>query len=52
MPAMSSTPISVTVCEDTLTSMISKHTLDKARKAKVHLENYYRFDQIVRTNSF
>jgi len=41
MPAMSSTPISVPVCEDSLTCMISKHTLDKARKAKVHLENYY-----------
>eukprot|EP00092_Neocalanus_flemingeri_P020024 GFUD01021684.1.p1 GENE.GFUD01021684.1~~GFUD01021684.1.p1 ORF type:complete len:476 (-),score=105.51 GFUD01021684.1:132-1559(-) len=41
MPAMSSAPISVPVCEDSLTCMISRHTLDKARKAKAHLENYY-----------
>jgi len=42
MPAMSSMNLTVpTTCEDSLTSSFSRHTLDKARKAKAHLENYY-----------
>ena len=44
MPAMSSSNLSVpTTCEDSLTCMFSRHTLDKARKAKAHLENYYKY---------
>jgi len=42
MPAMSSAPNSVPDCKDTLIEGISKHTLDKSRKAKAHLENYYK----------
>jgi len=41
MPAMSSSNLTVPLCETSLACTFSKHTMEKAQKAKAFLENYY-----------
>jgi len=41
MPAMSSSNLTLPLCQNSVACTLSKHTLDKARRAKAHLEHYY-----------